>query len=414
MFPPLHNVRTGSLFHFLNPTYIAALTLTVIQAATGVLYRFAQHDGGYAFSPSASIAISEFLKLGLSTCFFYQECSSRHFESLQRCSESERGPSRSFAKERSLLSERPPMKDLEQSDSNTSSIMSQTKMKFGDFIVYCLTEVAMDTKFGFPKLALLYALINNTVFVLYELADPGTIQLVRSGITLATGLVLWFALGSKISNLQWIALMLQTCGLVVTRYSPTTGSGYPFTTYLVLTFQTFLSAVAGVYHQKLCKSEGASLHADNMILFAAGFCCNILIHIIARFIKPSEPGFFTGYNDWGAIMVMTSNVFIGLAITVVYQYADAVIKRFATVISTAFLLYTSLILFGMSMTAMVIPGTMVAFLATWLGVEGSAGRKTKSATPFFPRLRLGAMSRIRDSISSRILRKVQIRLSLKC
>lgn len=210
-------------------------------------------------------------------------------------------------------------------------------MKFSDFIFYCLTEVSTDTQYGFSKLALLYALINNTVFVLYKLADPGTIQLIKSGITLVTALVLWFTLGSKIAKLQWIAIMTQVgknistdsglyllvsnqiCGLVVTQYNPATGSSYPLTTYLVLMFQTFLSAVAGVYNQKLCKSERASLHADNMILYAAGCCSNILIHIMTRFIKPSEPGFFTGYNDWGAIMVVISNVFIGLAITAVYK-----------------------------------------------------------------------------------------------
>jgi hypothetical protein len=84
-------------------------------------------------------------------------------------------------------------------------------------------------------------------------------------------------------------------------------------------FQTFLSAVAGVYNQKLCKSENASLHADNMVLYAAGVCVNLLVHMMTRFIKADEPGFFTGYGDWGALMVIISNVFIGLAITAVYK-----------------------------------------------------------------------------------------------
>lgn len=82
-------------------------------------------------------------------------------------------------------------------------------MKSSDFILYCLTEVSTDAQYGFSKLALLYALINNTVFVLYKLADPGTIQLIKSGITLVTGLVLWFTLGSKIAKLQRVAIMLQ-------------------------------------------------------------------------------------------------------------------------------------------------------------------------------------------------------------
>ncbi|TID25905.1 UDP-galactose transporter [Venturia nashicola] len=394
------NARVSSLSQYLSPAYAAALALIIIQAGIGVLYKFAQHDGGYAFSPSSSITISEFLKFLLSTCFFYRECSKRHVRSPQGYSGVESGSSRSSTDEKALMSDEVPIEESEMSESSSSRSIPQGKMKISDFIFYCMTEVSSDTQYGFSKLALLYALINNTVFVLYKLADPGTIQLIKSGITLVTALVLWFTLGTKIAKLQWIAIMLQICGLVVTQYNPTTGSSYPLPTYLVLLFQTFLSAVAGVYNQKLCKSEGASLHADNMILYAAGCCANILIHIMTRFIKSSEPGFFTGYNDWGAIMVIASNVFIGLAITAVYKYADALIKCFATAVSTALLLYISPILFGVSMSAMVIPGTVVVFLATWLYLEGTPAKDPNAAVPSPPRLNIRALSRFSKSISS--------------
>lgn len=110
-----------------------------------------------------------------------------------------------------MLNDEVPMEDLEHSESNASTITphGNSKMRFSDFLFYCLTEVSTETQYGFSKLALLYALINNTVFVLYKLADPGTIQLIKSGITLVTALVLWFTLGTRIAKLQWIAIMLQ-------------------------------------------------------------------------------------------------------------------------------------------------------------------------------------------------------------
>ncbi len=43
----------------------------------------------------------------------------------------------------------------------------------------------------------------------YKLADPGTIQLLKSGITLVTALVMLFALGTRIVKLQWIAIIIQ-------------------------------------------------------------------------------------------------------------------------------------------------------------------------------------------------------------
>ena len=47
------------------------------------------------------------------------------------------------------------------------------------------------------------------IFVAYKLADPGTIQLLKSGITLVTALVMLFALGTRIVKLQWIAIITQ-------------------------------------------------------------------------------------------------------------------------------------------------------------------------------------------------------------
>lgn len=47
----------------------------------------------------------------------------------------------------------------------------------------------------------------------YKLADPGTIQLLKSGITLVTALVMLFALGTRIVKLQWIAIIIQAGAL---------------------------------------------------------------------------------------------------------------------------------------------------------------------------------------------------------
>ena len=111
----------------------------------------------------------------------------------------------------------------------------------------------------------------------------------------------------------------QVCGLVVTQYRPGSGSAYPFSTYILLICQTIMSACAGVYNQKLCKSQDASLHVDNMVLYASGASINLLIHIAVKSLNAEEPGFFVGYNTFAAIMVLVSNVFIGLAITAVYK-----------------------------------------------------------------------------------------------
>lgn len=134
----------------------------------------------------------------------------------------------------------------------------------------------------------------------------------------------WMAITVQVSSgVVWVVVMwtnsFQVCGLVVTQYDPEIGATYPLKTYLVLLFQVVLAACSGVYNQALLKSDDSSLHADNMILYAAGAVINLMVHMMLKLFKRDEPGFFEGYNSFGAIMVIVSNVLIGLAITAVYK-----------------------------------------------------------------------------------------------
>ena len=187
---------------------------------------------------------------------------------------------------------------------------------------------------------------------------------------------------------------------MVTQYHPETGASYPLSTYALLIFQTFLSASAGVYNQSLCKRGTASLHGDNQTLYASGAAINFVIHVIMKILKRDEPSFFTGYNSIGAIMVVLSNVFIGLAITAVYKYADAIIKCFATAVSTGILLYLSPILFGAEMSFLVLPGTLVVFISTWLYVEAAPPKSSPEQAP--PTMLSQASERVSAKVSSSI------------
>lgn len=190
-----------------------------------------------------------------------------------------------------------------------------------------------------------------------------------------------FALGTKIAGGQWVAICFQVCGIVVTQYQPGGGTVFPVSTYLILVFQTTLSAVSSVYNSQLAKSSDGSLHVMNMTLYASGAAINFVLHILVRIMHRSEPGFFTGYGNFGAVMVIVSNVFIGLAMTAVYRYADALIKCFATAISTATLLYLSPLLFEVNFSFLIVPGTFIVFLATWLYMDQTPKKPQGIAPP---------------------------------
>jgi hypothetical protein len=60
--------------------------------------------------------------------------------------------------------------------------------------------------------------------------------------------------------------------------------------------------------------------------------------------------------------------------------ADAITKCFATAISTGILLYVSPILFNVSLSFLVLPGTCVVFVATWLYMEATPSNTLNPAS----------------------------------
>jgi UDP-galactose transporter len=241
---------------------------------------------------------------------------------------------------------------------------------------YIRSEITPRTRCELSILALLYVLVNNTIFACYNLADPGTIALVKSSGTVITALVMIVTIRASVSNMQWLAIALQLCGLLVTQYNPDSGSTYGVATYLLMAFHVFMGALAGVYNQVLLQRESCSMNANNMTLYACGTIFNLIGHLLVRQVSPNEPRFFGGYNSIDAILVIVSNVFIGLAITAVYKYADAIIKCFATAFATGILLYISPILFGTKLGFLAIPGTFLVFVASWMYIRYPAPKET--------------------------------------
>ncbi|PNS19648.1 UDP-galactose transporter [Sphaceloma murrayae] len=390
----IHKVLAPSLYG--NPALLAAIAFVIIQVGIGIIFKIAQRDDGrYAFSLSSSIAISEFCKLILSTIFFYRQCQQRQADPRRQSAEkhtyaqldqkSSDGDERSDRSTRSTdISDIESAGTIDVEDARPKwkpPVQQSRHIGIDAFIAMVLDEIQIHTAYGMAHLALLYAIINNSTFVLYQLADPGTISLVRSGITLITALNLLITTGQKIYKRQWIAILFQICGVLVTQYNPEHGSLYPFATYLLLIFQTTISASAGVYNQTLLKGESGSLHVTNMSLYAAGTIINISIHLVSRVVDPSEPLFFQGYGSWGAFMVVLSNVFIGLAITAVYKYADALIKCFATAVSTGILLYVAPMIFHVPLSFLTIPGTVTVFAATYLYLDGKPSSPPPKVEP---------------------------------
>jgi hypothetical protein len=131
----------------------------------------AQTGGKYAFSSSGLVTISEFLKLLLSASLLLRRCLQ---PSKQHSGES--GPG--YAPLIPLTSSSPNKlipRELNDEESGSDEALPEPEdfdigledpypkpNLFRSFLA-CLKEVSVETRYGFANLALLYALINNTV-----------------------------------------------------------------------------------------------------------------------------------------------------------------------------------------------------------------------------------------------------------
>ncbi|RDA86150.1 hypothetical protein CP532_3056 [Ophiocordyceps camponoti-leonardi (nom. inval.)] len=373
-----------------SPSYqaVAAATgLVAIQVGLGVILKLAQNDGSYSFSTSGSVSMSEFGKLILSTILFCRECSQRiargvkprtrgggDYESLPLASTPVVSDRRRHSRddedddeegEHDVLEE-DEIQEEDFPDVKLHDEMVDAKLSPAVVWRYFRAEVTQEKRAGFYILALCYTLINNSIFLSYYLADPGTIQLSKSSGALMTAIIMVIWLKTSLSRIQWATIFLQVFGLVLSQYKPGIGSAYPATTYGILFFQVFIGASSAVYNQRLLKTDNNSMHADNMILYVFGTVINFVCHLFIFTMTADEPSFFAGYSDIRAILVVVSHAFVGVAITYVYKYADAVVKCLATAVATGILLFISPILFGTELGSLVIPGTLIVFVSSWL------------------------------------------------
>eukprot|EP00406_Dinophysis_acuminata_P066825 CAMPEP_0179282162 /NCGR_PEP_ID=MMETSP0797-20121207/37526_1 /TAXON_ID=47934 /ORGANISM="Dinophysis acuminata, Strain DAEP01" /LENGTH=271 /DNA_ID=CAMNT_0020990891 /DNA_START=11 /DNA_END=827 /DNA_ORIENTATION=- len=224
-----------------------------------------------------------------------------------------------------------------------------------------------------------HILANNQVsFFVYMLADPGSIFLFKASTTLITA-AMQYAFGIKqFSSLQWQAMILQGLGMVVVQYDPCMSrSIYGAKAYAYMAVTVLLSAVSSVRNEYLVKNYAISLNVQNAVLYAGGFAMNLAAFLVLPNPNSSQAsiGFFDGYDNPLAICVVVVNAMIGLAITAVYKYADAVVKCIASNITSVLLLVISSMFFGVSMSLVMWLGVVVVCTGVNLYIDASSAAK---------------------------------------
>jgi len=210
---------------------------------------------------------------------------------------------------------------------------------------------------------------NQLSFYVYMLVDPGTVFLFKAGSTLIVATIQWTCVGKAFSSDQWKAMFLQGVGMVIVQYNPCKGAGrYSLYAYSLMVVSTVLTALCAVRNEYLVKNFKVGLNVQNATLYSGGALMNLFAFLFLPNPnnKQGSVGFFHGYDNPLAIGVVFSNAMIGLAITAVYKYADAVTKCIASDITAVILCILSSFFFGLDPTVTMWCGVVVVCFAVHL------------------------------------------------
>jgi hypothetical protein len=187
-------------------------------------------------------------------------------------------------------------------------------------------------------LAFAYAIVNNVTFAIFVHAPASTFFLLKAASPVVTALMLKVLVDRTVSSVQWISIVAQCFGLVLTQFNPCTHTtDVSLLAYVLILVNVAVSCAAGVWNEHIIKTYNVSVNVQNTMMYSSGIVINLIMYMIlptSWFGAKHTLGFFDGYT-WAVAGVIAANGAVGLVITAVYKYADVVVKTFGLAASTS-------------------------------------------------------------------------------
>ncbi|KAB2608850.1 CMP-sialic acid transporter 1-like [Pyrus ussuriensis x Pyrus communis] len=207
----------------------------------------------------------------------------------------------------------------------------------------------------YPIPSVIYLIHNNVQFATLVYVDTSTYQILGNLKIVTTGILFRLFLRKKLSNLQWIAIVLLAVG---TTTSQVKGCGEascdsllsaPIQGYMLGILSACMSALAGVYTEFLMKKNNDSLYWQNVQLYTFGVIFNIARLGFDDFRGEFENGpwwqrLFNGYSltTWLVVLNLGST---GLLVSWLMKYADNIVKVYSTSMAMLLTMVLSVYLF---------------------------------------------------------------------
>ncbi|KAJ8436580.1 hypothetical protein Cgig2_031521 [Carnegiea gigantea] len=259
--------------------YFVAALLTILTSSQGILTTLSQSNGGYKYDYATVPFLAEVFKLVVSSILLWREI------------------------------------------RTSTSVRMTTDWK----------SVRL-----FPIPSVIYLIHNNVQFATLTYVDTSTYQIMGNLKIVTTGILFRLFLQRKLSNLQWMGIILLAIGTTTSQVKgcgePSCDSLFsaPIQGYMLGILSACLSALAGIYTEFLMKKNNDSLYWQNVQLYTFGAIFNMARLIVDDFRSGFEKGpwwarLFDGYSisTWMVVLNLGSS---GLLVSWLMKYADNIVK----------------------------------------------------------------------------------------
>lgn len=232
-------------------------------------------------------------------------------------------------------------------------------------------DVSQRVYTAYILLAFSYAVYNQLIFYVMRLVDPGTFTLFKSLTTGVVALLNYVASGETLTLAQLYCIIIQICGIIPMTSSGNRESGnvdFTFGTHsmIIVSFVIVYGAFNTVYNSRVVKKESANYPAtvQNGILYSCGLVFNLLFYFLSK--HPGDKSFFYGYNNTCVVVLIILNSTVGVTISMVYKFGDAILKTLCQPLVSSLILFLSKMLFDIPVDLIKISGAVSVIFSTLL------------------------------------------------
>ncbi|CAG9326609.1 unnamed protein product [Blepharisma stoltei] len=232
-----------------------------------------------------------------------------------------------------------------------------------------LTNLKFRESLHFLVPAVFYAGSNTLVYYGLSYIDPALFHVFGNIRIITAGVLYRIIMGKKLSDIQWLSLILLTCGAVLATPGVSEASfdgSKTFVGLLFITLMCLLSTSASIYTEMYFKkTKELSIWYQNSVLYIYGIIVNAIYLFYTEESDNSQPGVFEGWDIY-TFQVLFVQSTMGLSLSFLFKFLDNIIYVISLTVSMFITAFLSSILFEFEFNLAFICALVVVTAAIYL------------------------------------------------